>query len=1268
MSFRILGPVEVVVGGRPLGVGGPRQRRLLAFLILNANRAVSADALIDALWGADRAGSDNRLAMAIARLRRSLALISGAASPVLRTVSGGYLLSIPSGELDADVFRDRVGEGRRALEHGDPTRASAALGQALELWRGPPLAEVAFESFAQVEIRRLEELHLVALENRIEADLQLGRHAEVVGELEGLLAENPSRECLAEQLMLALYRSGRQAEALEVYQRTRARMVDELGLDPGPALKRLQAAILEQSPALAPAGPTDVGPMPERQSEVDARIAGEDPSEKRTDARIGGDDDRTPTELPPMRKIVTVLRSDVRIAIAVGGQLDPELQRDLMDRCFGALRTVVHRHGGMVEKCVGDEFLAVFGIPRAHEDDALRAVRAAAETRDRIRAVGEGAGVEVRIRLVVATGLVLAGRGHVITGGPLNLAAELQIAAQSGEILLDRESLQLVRDAVEVENLEPFRVQGATEHVPAARLVSLDPLAPGVARRFDGRLVGRRRELRLLREGWRRAVEQPACHLFTLLGEAGVGKSRLVAELLAEIGDTSVVLRGRCLPYGEAITFWPVIEALKPLGEGARSVLDLLDGGVGMPEELFLQIRQLLESLAAARPVILYIDDLQWAEPMLLDLLDHIVDLSRGVPILVLCVARLELVENRSEWGGGKLHATSALLEPLGASDCDALLEQLAGDLDRETGSRVIAASGGNPLFLEEMVAFVREQGTVAVPHTIRALLAERLERLASDERELLQCGAVEGEVFHRGALLALLTEHQQGELDALLTGLTRKELIGAHPATVEDDYAFRFRHLLIRDAAYGTLPKAARWHLHQRFAEWLEDTALNAVELNEIAGWHLEQAVRYRHELGLEIDSVLSRRAATHLHTAGRRARERGDVAAARNLFERALKLAPDGDQLRLRIGVDFAERLIEDGELTRADELLTVAEIDPDVGALAAVTRLEWLTRTQPQEARGIIGARLPGILERLAKAGDDRGIAEAHMAEYWVQSRACQWTSASEQAHLAAAHARRASDEGLRTRALGMQLSALFYGDLHVDALGEALDELGREDVGPYLEGRLLAQRASLARLRGHFDEARHLTLRAIEGNHALGLRVSEADAEMGLAITELAAGQPDAALTALLRSDAIFSELGERSYRSTTQAMLARTHELRGDREAAIDAINRAEELGGPGDVLNNVIIARVRARLAIAADDHRGADRWARSAVQRALRTDNIILQADARLALASVLSTIGQREDAVLHARHALDQYQIKGEVPGADRARTLLDGLAAPA
>ena len=465
----------------------------------------------------------------------------------------------------------------------------------------------------------------------------------------------------------------------------------------------------------------------------------------------------------------------------------------------------------------------------------------------------------------------------------MDAAARLEMLADAGEVLMTGETLRLVRSAVEVKPLEPVALTVGSDPVPVFKLEHLDPTAPGVSRRFDVPFVARERELRLLRDAWGRAVEERGCHLVTVLGEAGVGKSRLVAELLEEVGDDGRVLRGRCLPHGEGITFWPLTEALTPLGDTAQSVIGRLrGGGVAAPEELFLAVRQLLESLAVERPTILHVDDLQWAEPLLLDLLDHVADVSRVAPILVLCAARLELLDLRPGWGGGKLNTTTALLGPFGGADSEGLLEELSAELDPQKRSQVLRASGGNPLFLEEMVALAREAGSVAVPATIDALLAERLERLAGGEREILECAAVEGEVFQRRALASLVREPLLARLDGVLSSLVRKELIRPHLATVGTDGAFRFRHLLLRDAAYAALPDPARARLHERFARWLELTAATSTGLDEIAGWHLEQAVRYGERLGRGVDPGLAPRAAVHLHAAGGRARDRGDVAAA--------------------------------------------------------------------------------------------------------------------------------------------------------------------------------------------------------------------------------------------------------------------------------------------------------------------------------------------------------------------------------------------------
>jgi class 3 adenylate cyclase len=401
------------------------------------------------------------------------------------------------------------------------------------------------------------------------------------------------------------------------------------------------------------------------------------------------------------RKVVTALFCDVTGSTVLGERLDPEVLRGVMNRYFAEIRGVIERHGGTVEKFIGDAVMAVFGIPRVREDDALRAVRAAAEIRERLPAVAEEVGVALQFRTGVNTGSVLMGEGeNLAIGDAVNVAARLEQAAAPGEIVIGEETLRLVRDAVQVEPLEPLELKGKSEPAPAFRLLSVDPAAEGFTRHLDAPLVGRRDELRVLREAWDRVVRESGCHLFTLLGAAGVGKSRLVVELRSTVGEHATVLRGRCLHYGEGITFWPLVEALMPVGEPAQQVLDhLTTGSAAIAEELFWEVRHLLEALAGARPVLFHIDDLQWAEPTLFDLLDHVADLSRGAPILLLCTARPELLEERPGWGGGKLNATTLLLEPLGSADSEALLDELGGGLDPETRRRVIAAGEGNPLF-----------------------------------------------------------------------------------------------------------------------------------------------------------------------------------------------------------------------------------------------------------------------------------------------------------------------------------------------------------------------------------------------------------------------------------------------------------------------------------------------------------------------------------------------------------------------------------------
>ena len=396
-----------------------------------------------------------------------------------------------------------------------------------------------------------------------------------------------------------------------------------------------------------------------------------------------------------VRKTVTIVFCDLTGSTALGERLDPETVRATMRRYFEDSRDILQRHGGTVEKFIGDAVMAVFGVPQAYEDDALRAVRATVELRDAVAALG------LTARIGVNTGEVVAGKGDsLVTGDAVNVAARLEQNAEPGEILIGQETQQLVRDAVEVEAVE-LELKGKSAPVAAFRLLNVEAGSPGLVRRLDSPLVGRERELQRLRDDFENVVSQRSSYLFTLLGPAGVGKSRLVEEFIQESADRARILRGRCLHYGEGITYWPLVEVLLQLGADAESVLALPS-----PNEAAVATRKLLEADAAERPVVVVWDDIQWAEPTFLDLIEHIADWSRGASIFVLCVARPELLELRPAWGGGKANATSLLLEPLRIDETSTLIDNLLGgaELRDTTRERILEASAGNPLFVEEML------------------------------------------------------------------------------------------------------------------------------------------------------------------------------------------------------------------------------------------------------------------------------------------------------------------------------------------------------------------------------------------------------------------------------------------------------------------------------------------------------------------------------------------------------------------------------------
>jgi len=980
------------------------------------------------------------------------------------------------------------------------------------------------------------------------------------------------------------------------------------------------------------------------------------------------------------RKTVTILFCDVTGSTSLGEKLDPESLRALLARYFERMKGIVESHGGTVEKFIGDAVMAVFGVPVLHEDDALRAVRAAVEMRDVLPELG------VEGRIGVTTGEVVTGtEERLATGDAVNVAARLEQAAQPGEILVGAETLTLVRGAVEVEPLEPLELKGKGEPVPAYRLVALRH-APG--RRAGGVFVGRQRELGLLREAFGRVVSDRSCQLFTLLGTAGVGKSRLVEEFLGSLGSARVV-RGRCLSYGEGITYYPVVEVLLQLlgadpdtaveelaaDDVAAGTLRALLGGEGMvtsTNDAAWAFRKLLETVALATPLVIVFDDIHWGEPTFHDLIEHVADLSRDAPILLLCVARPELLDRRVGWGGGKLNATTSLLEPLDALTTDALIEALlaGSELDDELRGRIRDAAGGNPLFVEEMLALVRESGNghVTVPPTIQALLAARLDQLEASERGVLERGSIEGKEFHRGAVVALAPDEAAPDLH--LMTLVRKDLIRPDRPTLPGDDAYRFRHLLIRDAAYEALPKTVRAELHQLFALWLDERGADLVEQDEIVGYHLEQAYRYRVELG-QIDDAsrgLAAAAAERLGAAGRRAIERGDVGAARNLLERTTALFPP-DVLDVALELKLAQTLFMAGDPLEAAACAArtaerAAAAGDRLGELfARIIYLRLLLHTDPEGRIEELEALVEEARPLFDQDGYDVGLAALWGAVCWVEHQRCRYDAGAATAERAIEHARRAGDRQLEQLLLPMLVADTSQGAKPLDEYLSWLDEVAsRYGDHPEMEG----WRSRALGLLGRFDEARTAHAKAIAALQERGSRIREGVlAQTGTRI-ELEARDFPAAERIARRGCELLQEMGERGFLSTGACLLAESLYALGRDDEAAEWAELGLELGASDDVITQMLARQVLAKLAARRREHARAETLAGEAVALAETTQYPVAKADAHMDLAEVLAMAGQTERAIGELERAAALYERKGATACLNRAQERLGALAA--
>ena len=831
---------------------------------------------------------------------------------------------------------------------------------------------------------------------------------------------------------------------------------------------------------------------------------------------------------------------------SAGEQTDPESLRRVMTRYFDEIRTVVERHGGTVEKYIGDAVMAVFGVPTVHEDDALRAIRAAVEIRSRLATVSDelrrDRGISVEWRTGINTGEVVAGDAgagqRFVSGDAVNTAARLEQAASAGEILLGAETHRLVRDFATLESAEAVAAKGKSEPVATFRLLSVDLSGPTPARRLDLPMVGRQRQRRLLAEAYEQVVDERVCHLFTVLGAAGVGKSRLVAEFLDEVSTDALILQGRCLSYGEGITYWPIAEAIREAAsldesDSDETIRDKLGalisderdrqaaveqlgrvlgrfGAGGSREEAFWAVRTLLEALAAKRPVVLVLDDIHWAEPTLLDLIESLAELIRGAPVLLLCVARHELQEKRPAWGGGMSSATTITLEALNDGESRELIANILGqvELSADLVERIGSSAEGNPLFVEEMLSMLIDRGflerrgggwvavtslsEVSVPPTIQALLAARLDGLPSDERAVIERGSVEGKIFHRGAVAELAPVGLRATVPEHLRALSRKELLRPDRSDFAGDEAFRFRHLLIRDAAYSAMPKEARADLHERFAAWLERvSAEHVAEYEEILGYHLERAYTYRRELGPMDDRAekLGEAAGGYLGSSGYRALERGDIAAGTKLLRAAVEVTPTGSPGRDLALAHYIEALSFTGEVRAAsdlaaDESKRALEAGHELGAAQIEMAGMFPMTTLGQLTIVDIIARSEELLRIFQREGDEWGM---RLATLEIGRHRFFAGRAREAAETFENGIRRFPESA--PHFIGWLLSTHYWGSTPVE---EAFVTVRKFDTveSRILQALLLRAHGGLNRLLGEFDKGREALQRSKQIEQELG----------------------------------------------------------------------------------------------------------------------------------------------------------------------------------
>ena len=1002
------------------------------------------------------------------------------------------------------------------------------------------------------------------------------------------------------------------------------------------------------------------------------------------------------------RKPATVLFCDIAGSTALAERIDPEAVRELMVAYFNEMRIAIEAHGGTVEKFIGDAVVGVFGVPIAHEDDALRGVRAAAEMRERLAALNEDLerrfGARLSLRIGVNTGEVMAGdpaaRESFVSGDTVNVAARLEQAASADGVLLGETTHALVARSVEAEAQPPLPVKGKTLPLQAYRLVRVqleaEPAAPGRSSRF----VGREHELEQLVSliGLVRSSGTPARAV--VLGEAGVGKSRLVAAALESVGPAVRVLSVRCLPYGEDITYFPLAQLVRQTAairesddrSAARAriervfadapdaavapgilaqVLGLADGSASA-DEIAWAARRLLEIMASDRPLVLQVDDLQWAEEPLVELLMDTVRRGRK-PILVLGLARPEFAARRPDW------TADVRLQPLSSEEARRFLLHLPSGtgLAPDSQARLLAAAGGNPLFLEELVAYLAATGEETdLPPTLDALLTARLDARSAEERRTLECAAIEGEAFHRGAVLLLAAPDSESQVDAALTRLADDSLVRRGQSDFENEEAFEFHHLLVRDAAYRGMAKRRRADLHLLFAGWLEGKlGARFVEAAEIVAYHLEQVCHLRAELGpLDEDTrAVGARAAELLVGTGQRSLARGDAGAALSLFTRAAVLAPAGStQIDIALSRGIAAR--EASELVLSEAVLEAVARDATHAKLelvAARAHLELaLTQLHLRPAETSPRLQLVGerALETFEERDDDRGRALALFVlaqGHWHALRLAEEELLLERALV---HAERAQDERLIAAiVVPLARSVLFGPRPAADAVPRVEELLVRaRRIGPTIAATVTVMLGVLEAIRGRAIRARelvHASLVVLEES-ASPLAAARALSWAGLAESTL--GNAERAEQHLRRSFDVHERFGERGVGSTAAALLARALVDLGRVEESERLSSLALEWSSAGDIATQAYARSARALALVARGANDEARREALAAVELSAGSDFANQRGNASFDLAVVLRACGDELGARRAALEAQAYFADKGNNAAAERAAAL--------